>query len=166
MKHLIFIAVFVLFGSVNANAQSNTLKYLLVEVYADSNFIKLDTARHSIGVYSIRKNKKKEIRALPQQIFCFGRNKNVEKILLEIDGKRFNINVKKIESKFAILKVYINVDAVNNNADLMIKNGDVIYKLARCTKCHKIEILLLPIVVDSDGNPTTGYKVLNDYIFK
>jgi hypothetical protein len=164
--HFIFIVIFVLFGCINANAQSSKLKYLLVEVYTDSGFIKLDTAKQSIGVYSLKKNKKKEIRSLPEQIFCFGKSKSAENILLEIDNKDFNISTKKVQSKFAVLKVYINADAVNNNTDLVIKSGDVIYKLENCTKCHKIEVLQLPIIVGSDGSPTTGYKVLNDYILK
>lgn len=166
-RDLFFIVAFVLFGYVNANAQSNKLKYLLVEVYTDSGFIKYDSSKHNIGIYLVKKNKKKEIKALPQQVFCFGKNKNAENVLLEIDGKGFNINTKKVQSRFAVLRAYINADEVNNtNAALAIKNGDVIYKLSDCTKCHKLEVLLLPIVVGSDGNPTTGYKVLNDYILK
>lgn len=164
--HFIFILIFVFFGCINANAQGSKLKYLLVEVYVDSGFIKLDTAKHSMGVYLLKKSKKKKIKSLPQQIFCFGKSKSTENILLEIDNKDFNISAKKVQSKFAVLKVYINADAVNNNTDLVVKSGDVIYKLANCTKCHKIEVFQLPIIVASDGSPTTGYKVLNDYILK
>jgi hypothetical protein len=165
-RHFIFILLSVLFGYINANAQNSKLKYLLVEVYTDSGFINLDTAKHSMGVYSLKKNKKKEIKALPQQIFCFGKSKSPENILLEIGKNDFNISIKKVQSKFAVLKVYMNADALNNNANIAIKGGDVIYILTNCINCHKIEVLQLPIIVGSDGSPTTGYKVLNDYILK
>lgn len=106
----------------------------------------------------------KAISALPHQIFCFKKTKRVEDILLEIGNKEFNVNIRMLQSEFAVLRVFMNADAVNNNTSLMIKNGDVIYKLSNCTKCHKIEIIPLLIIADSDRRPTTGYKFLNDYI--
>lgn len=165
-KHFIFISIFVLLGCINTNAQSSKLKYLLLEVYADSSFIKLDTTKHSVDFYSFKRNIKQEIKALPKQIFCLRKNQNAKSLLLKIDTREFSISVKRVQSKFAVLKIYINVNAVDNKADLLIKNGDVIYKLASCTECHKIEVIKLPIIVGSDGSPTTGYKVLNDYILK
>lgn len=165
MKHFLISIVFiVLAGSINANAQNNKIRYLLIEVYADTGFTKLDTASHSIGIYSIKGNKKKAISALPHQIFSFKKTKRVEDILLAIGDKEFNVSIRMLQSEFAILKVYMNGDAVNNDTSLVIKNGDVIYKLSNCTNCHKIEIIPLSIITDSDGRPTTGYKVLNDYI--
>ncbi len=164
-KHFIFISIFVLLGCINTKAQSSKLKYLLLEIYADSSFINLDTTNHSVGFYSFKKNKKQEIKALPKQIFCLRKNQNAESLLLKIDTKEFNINVKRVQGKFAVLKIYINANAVNNKTDFLIKNGDVIYKLASCTECHKIEVIKLPVIV-SNGSPTTGYKVLNDYILK
>lgn len=166
-RQLIFIAVFALFGCTNANAQKSKLKYLLVEIYSDSSFVKLDTTiKHSIKLYALKKNTKREITALPQQVFYSSKSKKNEEILLKVDEKEFNINTKKLRNKFAVLKVYINENASSNNANLLIKKGDVIYKLATCNECHTIEIIQPSIIADSNNNLTTGYKRLDDYIFK
>jgi hypothetical protein len=165
-KHFIFISLFVLLGCINTNAQSSKLKYLLLEIYTDSSFISLDTIKHSVDFYLLKRNTKQEIKALPEQIFSLRKIPKIKSLLLKIDNREFSISVKRVQSKFAVLKIYINGNVVDNRADLRIKNGDVIYKLASCTECHKIEVIQLPIIVGSDGSPTTGYKGLNDYLFK
>ena len=164
-SHLIFIACFILSAGINANAQSRKLKYLLIEVYADSSFMKLDTLKHNVGVYSIKK-KKEVITPLPQQIFCLQKNKGVKNIVVKINNREFDISTAKVRSKFAVLKIYINENLINNTANLLVKSGDVIYKLTSCTECHKIELTQLSIIINSDGSPTTRYKVLDDYLLK
>lgn len=166
-RQLIFIAVFALFGCINANAQKSKLKYLLVEIYSDSSFVKLDTiTQHSIKVYKVSKTKKREIAVLPQQVFYSKNSKAIGNILLKVDEREFSIKTKKLRNKFAVLKVYINDNVNSNVTDLSIKSGDVIYKLSSCTECHRIQMIQLSVVANSNNNLTTGYKRLDDYIFK
>lgn len=132
-----------------------------MEVYTDSNFVKIDTLRHDMNIYSIEGNAKNEIEALPHQVFCFSKNRNVKNLLLKIENHEFDVSTYMLRDQFAVLKLYMNANVANNNRSLVIKNGDAIYILASCTNCHKIEVIPLAVVVYS-----TGYEYLNDYIFK
>lgn len=165
MKPYLIFIVFFMIIIVRASGQNNILKYLLVEVYTDGRFKNIDTAKHRINIYSIKGNKKEEVSELPNQIFHFKKIKRRENFLFEIDNKVLDINIKMLRSELAVLKVYINSKAINNNVYLVIKNGDAICELGSCTQCHRIELIPLAVIIDRDRKVTTEYKVLDDFLF-
>lgn len=165
-KKFFFIASFVVLGITGANAQSAKSKYFLVQLYADSLMQVVDTGKHEIALHPASGMCRVVVKE--PGLFCIDSRKDIKEILLNIDGYQLKLRLtaQALRGKFTVLKTYINPDAEGESVFFTVKNGDVVYILNRCKdECHRVQIMHPKITVDADNKPTTGYKILDKYIF-
>lgn len=162
-KSILFIVSFVALAIINGNAQSSRTKYFLVQLYADSLMQRIDTGKHGIALDAGSK-----VVAKDTGLYCIKSSKPIKEVLLNIDGHQLKLRLtsQALRGKFTVLKTYINQDARDENVFFTVKNGDVIYILNRCdTECHRVQIVHPKVTADGNNKPTTGYKILDKYIF-
>lgn len=168
VKKILFISTLFLLHSINIYAQNTKTKYFLVELYVDSSLQRLDTTKSEVMLHS--QSKKNTIEKKEDRLFCTKKIKPNKELLLSIAGKQIKVRLtsQALRNKFIILEIYVNPIATNKEDVLLtVKNADVIYLLNKCNgNCHRVEILHPKIVSGSNSEPTTGYKVLDKYIFE
>lgn len=154
--------------SINIHAQITKTKYFLVELYVDSSLQKLDTTKPELMLHS--QSKKYTIEKKEDRLFCTKKIKPNKELLLSIAGNQIKVRLtsQALRNRFIVLKFYINPSSTSKEDVLLaVKNADVIYLLNKCNgNCHRLEILHPKIVSGSNNEPTTGYKILDKYIFE
>jgi hypothetical protein len=168
IKKTLFISTLFLLYSINIHAQNAKTKYFLVELYVDSSLQKLDTTKHEVMLYS--QSKKYTVEKKEDKLFCTKKIKPNKELLLSIAGNQIKVRLtsQALRNKFIVLKIYVNPSVINKEDVLLtVKSADVIYLLNKCNgNCHRLEIVHPKTVSGSNNEPTTGYKILDKYIFE